>query len=94
MYSYSLPFTFSFARVFFPGLSENDVKLVLCELAHLHAASYHFLQTYPGGLDKFKSEFPDMNCKVWMINEDPVRIGRGEIGEEQNLLNLLFLPGG
>lgn len=48
------------------------MKLVLAKLAHFHAATYHMIRTYPGGLEAFKTDYEYMNCKVWMIFDDQV----------------------
>ncbi len=36
----------------------DEIKLVLTQLALLHATSYDFLQKYPGGQPAFKKDYP------------------------------------
>ena len=48
----------------------GHIKLVLEQLALLHATSYNFIQTYPsGGVEKFKEDFQviKMLCQVYPI---------------------------
>ena len=40
------------------GLDMDEIKLVLTQLALLHATSYDFLQKYPGGQPAFKKDYP------------------------------------
>ena len=42
----------------FVGLSMEEIKLALTQLALLHATSYHFLRTYPGGEEQFRKDYP------------------------------------
>lgn len=42
------------------------VRLVLDQLARLHSASYHFLQTF--GVEEFKREFPVFVHDLWIPN--------------------------
>ena len=42
----------------FSALSLNAVKLVLKELAAFHASGYHFIHSYPGGLEALAKEYP------------------------------------
>ncbi len=39
-------------------MSNDQVFLVLEQLAFLHATSYHFIKNYPGGEDKFLEDYP------------------------------------
>lgn len=48
----------------------EQIKLVLEQLALIHATSYHFIQTYPGGLEKFKQDFEEMISNQW-FRHDP-----------------------
>lgn len=41
------------------------LKIVLEQLACLHASSFHWIETYPGGLERFKKDFWPMNGKVY-----------------------------
>ena len=41
------------------ALSLNGVKLVLKELAAFHASGFHFIKTYPGGLEALAKEYPN-----------------------------------
>ena len=43
------------------GYDMVHLKVVLEQLACLHASSYHWIQTYPGGLKRFKKDFWPMN---------------------------------
>ncbi len=43
---------------------------VLEQLARFHAASHHFLQTYEGGLDKFKEDYPIYIHNKWIPSGD------------------------
>ena len=42
----------------FSALTLNAVKMVLKELASLHASGYYFIQTYPGGIETLAKEYP------------------------------------
>jgi hypothetical protein len=44
---------------YLPALSLNAIKLVLKELAAFHASGYHFIHTYPGGLEALAKEYPN-----------------------------------
>ena len=46
------------------GIPEDHLLKVLTETAHFHAATYHYLQQYPGGIEKFKEDDP-----TWDITE-------------------------
>ena len=43
-------------------LGMPDVRLIkaLKEIAHFHATTYHYIRQYPGGMEVFKEENPDM----------------------------------
>ena len=43
---------------------------VLKATASLHATGYHFLQTYPNGVQGFLKDHPDFNCSGWLANEN------------------------
>ena len=49
------------------GLEFEHIKLVIEQLALLHATSYHFIQLHPGGLEGFKSDFEVMSGKALPI---------------------------
>ena len=40
------------------GLNLSEVKLVISQLALLHATSFHFLNVYEGGLEQFQKDYP------------------------------------
>jgi hypothetical protein len=40
------------------GLDMTHIKLLLDQLSILHAVSYHWIQTHPGGLDALRKEHP------------------------------------
>ncbi len=40
------------------GLNLAEVKLVVSQLAWLHATSFHFLSKYEGGFEKFRKDYP------------------------------------
>ncbi len=42
-----------------------QIRLVLQQLARLHATSYHFLTTFPGGVEAFKKEFDIFTSETW-----------------------------
>ena len=42
----------------FTGISMNEIKLVLDQLARIHSCSYHFMETYKGGSRKFQETYP------------------------------------
>ena len=56
------------------------LKIVLEQLACLHASSFHWIETYPGGLERFKKDFWPMNGKVPYI----VKGARHLSGSEPN----------
>ena len=44
--------------IFIQALSLNGVKLIISELAAFHASGFHFISTYPGGLEALAKEYP------------------------------------
>lgn len=50
----------------FKGLDMEHAKLLLGQLALLHGTSYHLIQSYAGGLDKFKQDFDMLFDDGWM----------------------------
>jgi hypothetical protein len=65
------------------GLNRDQVKLVLDQLARLHASSHHYVETYPGGLDKFTKDFPIYIKDSWLPAETKEM-------EEKNDKEILF----
>ena len=54
------------------GLDLDTAKIVFEQLADLHATTYHFLQTYPGGFAKFSEDFPLCLQKQWMTFDEKI----------------------
>ena len=50
---------------------------MLTEIAHFHAVTYHYLQQYPGGLEKLKAE-----DHSWFINNVYSLTGDEKMREE------------
>ena len=42
----------------------------MSELASLHATSYHFLQTYPGGLSCFEQDYSELCIDGWFTKSE------------------------
>ena len=51
--------------LFFLGLDMQAIKLVLEQLARLHASSYHMRRVFPGGEEEFQKEFE----VIWFFNK-------------------------
>lgn len=45
------------------------LKLVLVQLARIHGLSYHMIEKYDGGLDRFKKDYYNMTNDAWFNNE-------------------------
>ena len=50
-------------------LGLGHLRLILDQLSRIHAFSYHYLETYPGGLTSFKSDMPEYNLHNWVPGE-------------------------
>lgn len=50
----------------FKGLDMDHAKLLLGQLALLHGSSYHLIQSYEGGLEKFRQDFDMLFDDGWM----------------------------
>ena len=48
------------------------------KLAGMHAASYHFLQTFPGGLEAFKRDYVHFIMDTWLPAENEEQKKRSE----------------
>ena len=53
------------------GYDMPHLQVVLEQLANLHALSYHWIETYPGGLKRFQKDFWPMNGSAWIPMETP-----------------------
>jgi len=51
------------------GLDLTHIKTVFEKLANFHAVSYHYLQTYRGGIEEFRKDFPLIVAKEWLNME-------------------------
>ncbi len=53
------------------GLDLEHIRMLLDQLARLHAASYHFIQTYPGGLEAMKeTNYRLLFTETWMSTDN------------------------
>ena len=43
--------------------------MVLVQLARIHALSYHMIEIYEGGLERFKKDYWTLNCEQWCNTE-------------------------
>ena len=46
------------------GLADDSIKDILKELASFHATNYHFVKTYPEGLEKLMEDCPWFTSKT------------------------------
>jgi hypothetical protein len=53
------------------GLDIEHVKMLLDQLSRLHAVSYHFVQTYPGGLENLRKDYDLFFDQGWMSSPNP-----------------------
>ncbi len=45
-------------------MEDAELKLILTQLALLHATSFHFLKRYPGGEEQFKKDYPVGDVRI------------------------------
>ena len=55
--------TYFFNVVVNTGMQEVILMKVLNEIAHFHAATYHYLQQYPGGMEALRKKDPSVFMK-------------------------------
>ena len=52
------------------GLTEGQLRLLLLQLARLHATSYHLLQTFPKGGEAFQKQFSLIARETWVLENN------------------------
>ena len=63
------------------------MKLVLKELAALHASGFHFINTYPGGLEALAKEYPNTFTETLFAEDMGEEMLKGFFDMISNMFN-------